>query len=60
MHKKKKKKKKKHLRDTMPRQRSPLSFPNAPVPREAEDFPRCGKYPKDVPLSTFLAYLQPV
>ena len=28
--------------------------------REAEDFLRGGKYPNDVPLPTFLAYLQPV
>ena len=30
------------------------------LPREAEDFPRDGKHAKDVPLPTFLAYLQPV
>ena len=30
------------------------------IPREAEDFPRGGKYPKDMSLSTFLAYLKPV
>ena len=45
------------LRDTMPRQRSPLSFPTQPLPKEAEDFPRGGKYPKDVPMAKFLAYL---
>ena len=41
----------------MPRQRSPLSFPTQPLPKEAEDFPRGGKYPKDVPMAKFLAYL---
>ena len=30
------------------------------LPREAEDFLRGDKYPNDVPLPTFLAYLQPV
>ena len=29
------------------------------LPREAEDFPKGGKYPKDMPLPTFLAYFQP-
>ena len=29
------------------------------LPREADDFPRSGKYSKDVSLPTFLAYLQP-
>ena len=48
------------LRDTMPCQRSPLLFPTKHVPREAEDFSRGGKYREDVPLPTFLAYLQPV
>ena len=31
-----------------------------PLPKRAEDFPRGGKYSTNVPLSTFLAYLQPV
>ena len=35
-------------------------LPAQPVPREAESFPRGSKYPKDVSLPTFLAYLQPV
>ena len=35
-------------------------FPKQPLPREAEDFLRGGKYPKDVPLPTYLDYLQPV
>ena len=30
------------------------------IPREAEDFPSGGKYPMDVHLPTFLAYLKPV
>ena len=43
----------------MPRHWSPsASYPT--LSREAEDYPRGGKYPKDVPLSTFLATLQPV
>ena len=28
------------------------------IPREAEDFPRCGKYPKHVPQTTCLDYMQ--
>ena len=47
------------LRDAMPRQNAPVSFPTQPIPRKAEDFPRGGKYSKDVPLPTLLAYLQP-
>ena len=43
------------LRDAMPRHCSPnTSHPT--LPREAKDFPMGGKYPKDVPLATFLAY----
>ena len=30
------------------------------LPREAENFSRGNKYPKDVPVPAFLAYLQPV
>ena len=45
--------------DAMPRYLSP-STSHPVLPREAEDFPRVGKNPKDVPLPTFLAYLQPV
>ena len=48
------------LRDAMTHQRPPISFPTQPVSREAEDFPRGGKCTNDVPLPTFLAYLQPV
>ena len=48
------------LRDAMQSKRSPLFFVTQPVPREAEDFPMGGKYPKDGPLLTFLAALQPV
>ena len=48
------------LWDTMPCQRSPLSFLTQLVPGEAEGFPRGGKYPKDLPLPTFLVYLRPV
>ena len=33
-------------------------FPTQLLPREAEDFPRGSKYPKDVPLSTYLDNLQ--
>ena len=47
------------LRDTMPCHWSPR-LSTQPLPREAEDFPKGGKYPKDVHLPTFLAYLQPV
>ena len=36
------------LWDTMPCEKSPLSFPTQPIPREAEDFPRGGNHPKDV------------
>ena len=40
------------LLDTMPRHWSPsTSYPT--LPREAEDFLKDGKYPKDVPLPTF-------
>ena len=34
-------------------------LPTDPLPRETEDFPRVGKYPKDEPLRTYLDYLQP-
>ena len=47
------------FQDIMPHHWSPHTS-HLTLPREAEDFPRGGKYPKDVPLSTFLAYLQPV
>ena len=44
------------LQDAMLHHWSPsTSHPN--LPREAEDFPRDDKYPKDVPLPTFSAYL---
>ena len=36
-----------------------LVLPNQPSPREAENFPGVGKYPKNVPLPVLLAYLQP-
>ena len=48
------------LRDTVPRQKSPLSFPTQAVPREVEDFRILCKYHRNVLLPTFLAYLQPV
>ena len=48
------------LQDTMPRQRSPLSFHAQSILRGAEDFPRGGKYSKDLPLPTSLASLQSV
>ena len=35
-------------------------LPTQPLPTETEDFSRGGKYSKDVPLPTFLDYLQPV
>ena len=35
-------------------------LPNQDFPMEAEDFPRSGKYPKDVPLLTYLDYLQSI
>ena len=44
------------LRYTMPCHWSP-STSHPTLPREAGDFPSSGKYPKDVPLPTFLAYL---
>ena len=34
-------------------------LPTQPLPREAEDFHRGGKYPKHMPLPTNLASLQP-
>ena len=34
-------------------------LPTQPLPRESEDFPRGGKYPKDVPLPKYLAYFPP-
>ena len=46
-----------NLQDAMLRYWSP-SASHPTLPREAEDFPRGGKYPKDVPLPTFLAYVQ--
>ena len=43
-----------HLQDAMPRHWSPCtSHPTIPV--EAKNFPRGGKYPKNVPLPTFSA-----
>ena len=48
------------LQDITPHQRSPLSFSFQLVPRVAQNFPRGGKYSKDVLLPTFLVYLQPV
>ena len=47
------------LRNAMSRHLSP-STSHPTLPREAEDFLRRGKYPKGVPLPTFLAYLKPV
>ena len=47
------------LRDAMSRHWSPSTF-HPTLPIEAEDFPRGAKYPKDVPLPTFLVFLQPV
>ena len=47
------------LLDAMPHQWSP-STSHPILPREAEDFYSGGKYPKYVPLPTFLACLQPV
>ena len=47
------------LQDTMPCHWS-LSTSHPTFPREREHFPRGDKYPKDVPLPKFLAYLQPV
>ena len=44
--------------DAIPGDWSP-SGSHPTLPREADDFPRSGKDPKDVPLPTFLAYLQP-
>ena len=47
------------LQDARPCHWSP-STSHPTHPREAEDFPtRGGKYPKDLPLPTLLAYLQP-
>ena len=47
------------LRDAMPRHWSLINC-QPTFPREAEDFIRGGKYPKDMSLPTLLAYLQPV
>ena len=47
------------LRDAIPCHCSP-STSHPALPREAEDFPAGGKYPKDGPLPTFLACLQSV
>ena len=47
------------LQDAMLRHWS-LSTYHPTLPRKAEIFPNGGKYPKDVPLLTFLAYLQPI
>ena len=35
-------------------------FPTQPLPRESEDFLRGDKYPKPVPLLTYLIWLQPI
>ena len=48
-----------YLRIAMPRHWSP-SASNPTLTRGAEDLPGDSKYHKDVPLHTFLAYLQPV
>ena len=34
-------------------------LPTQPLPRKEEDFSRGRKYPKDVPLLTYLAYFSP-
>ena len=47
------------LRDFMPRHWSP-SASHLTLLSVSENFPRGGKYPKNVPLSTFLAYSEPV
>ena len=47
------------LWDVMPRHWS-RSTSHLALLLEAENFPRGGKHPKDEPLPTFLAYLQPV
>ena len=50
------------LWDTIPRQRSLISFltfPVQPLSREAEYFPWCIKYFNHVPLLTWLIYFQP-
>ena len=44
------------LQDAMPCHWSP-SISHPVIPREGEDFPRGGKFPKDASLPTFLAYL---
>ena len=48
-----------HLLDAMPRHWSPITS-HPTLPREAKKFPRGGKFTKDLPLPTFLAYLHPV
>ena len=35
-----------------------LILPTQPVPREEDDYPRSGKYPKHVPLPVYFAYVQ--
>ena len=35
-------------------------LPTEPLPRQVEDFPRGGNYPKDVSLLPFLGYVEPV
>ena len=42
-------------RDTIRRHWTTLSFPIQYLPREADDFPSGGKYPKHVPLPIYLA-----
>ena len=46
------------LREAVPH--CSLSAFHPTLPREAENFPKGIKYPRDVPLPTCLAYLQPV
>ena len=47
-----------HFWDAIPGHWSPNGC-HPTLPRKAEDFPRCGKYPRETPLLTFLTYFQP-
>ena len=47
------------LQNAMPRHWSLINC-HPTFPKDAEDFTRGGKYPKDVSLPTLLAYVQPV
>ena len=47
------------IQDARPHQWSP-SASQPTLSRKTEDILRSGRYPKDAPLPTFLAYLQPV